>query len=172
RAVRTLVPAYVELLADNAPAATRELQSGYEALERMGERGSRSTVAAFLAQALVADGRYTEAESFTTISEETGAVADVVTQAVWRSARARCRAHVGETADAEQLARQAVDLAEGTDFLDLQASTLLDLAEVQRLADESTDVSGPLEAALDRYERKGNVIAAERAARVLSEAAP
>src|SRR5262249_16133754 len=111
RAVRSLAPAYVELLADNVSAAADELHAGYDALERMGERGVRSTIAAFLARALVADHRYAEAETFTEISEETGAVADVVTQAVWRCARARCRARGGQTEEAERLAREAVDLA-------------------------------------------------------------
>jgi ATP/maltotriose-dependent transcriptional regulator MalT len=169
RAVHTMSPAYVELLSDNTAAAVDELAAGYEALEAMGERGSRSTIAAFLARALVADGRYPEAQAYTEISEETGAVADVVTQAVWRCARARCRARDGQTAEGERLAREAVDLAAGTDFLDLQATTLLDLAEVLRLAGRAEDVAPLVQAARDRYERKGNVVLAERTTAVLAE---
>jgi class 3 adenylate cyclase/tetratricopeptide (TPR) repeat protein len=169
-AVHSLGPAYVELLADNATAAVDDLYAGYDALERMGERGSRSTIAAFLARALVADGRYREAETFTEISEETGAAADVVTQAVWRCARARCRASSGRISEAERLAREAVELASGTDFLDLQATTLLDLADVLRLAEQPSRAASLVQAARERYEQKGNVVAAERAAAVLAEA--
>jgi class 3 adenylate cyclase/tetratricopeptide (TPR) repeat protein len=170
QAVHSLGPAYVELLADNAAAAVDELYAGYEALERMGERGSRSTIAAFLARALVADGRYPEAERFAEISEQTGAVADVVTQAVWRCARSRCRAQAGRTSEGERLAREAVELASGTDFLDLQATTLLDLAAVLRLADRPDAASSLVSAARARYEQKGNAVGAERAAAVLAEA--
>jgi tetratricopeptide (TPR) repeat protein len=170
RAVRSFDPAYVELLADNVPAAVDELHAAYDALERMGERGVRSTIAAFLARALVADRRYAEAEMFTEISEEAGAVIDVVTQAVWRCGRARCRAHAGDTAQGEVFAREAVDLAAGTDFLDLQATTLLDLAEVLRLAGRGGDVPPLVEAARERYERKGNVVLTERAAAILAAA--
>jgi hypothetical protein len=171
RAFRSLEAASVELLAGEPNAAAAELQAACDALERMGERGVRSTIAAFLAQALVAARRFDEAETFATLSEETAAAADVVAQAVWRAARARCRAEAGDTAVAGRLAREAVALAEGTDFLDLQASTLLDLAEVEGAAGRETDAPALVAAARDRYERKGNVVAAKRAAAVLAEAA-
>ena len=54
----------------------------------------------------------------------------MVTQAVWRSARAAALAQTGDAAGAELLAEEAVSLAEGTDFLDLQGNTLLGLAQV------------------------------------------
>ena len=51
----------VELLAGNPDAAERSLRQGYAALEEMGEKAVLSTTAAFLGQALVAQGRVDEA---------------------------------------------------------------------------------------------------------------
>src|SRR5207302_818329 len=62
RAGRCLVGATIESLAGNMDAAVAELQRGYDALEQMGERGTRSTVAAFLAHGLAEQARFAEAE--------------------------------------------------------------------------------------------------------------
>jgi class 3 adenylate cyclase/tetratricopeptide (TPR) repeat protein len=169
RAVRSLEPALVELLAGDADAAVHELRAGYEALERMGERGVRSTIAAYLAQTLVAQGSFDEAESFARIAAETGAVDDVVTQATWRSAHACCLARGGDAAQAERLAREAVALADSTDFLELQARTLLDLADVLALAGRTDEPIALRQRAGDRFARKGNVAAAEHLAVLVAE---
>jgi tetratricopeptide (TPR) repeat protein len=158
----------IELLAGDPAAAVRELRWGYDALEQMGERGTRSTLAAFLAEALVEQGRYQEAIAFSEISEQTGAAADVVTQAVWRSARAAALAQTGDPATAELLAEEAVSLAEATDFLDLQGNTLLGLAQVLRLGEESEAPPQLIERARQAFERKGNVVAEAKAAAALA----
>jgi len=156
----SLVSASIEMLAGDVDAAVRELRSGYDVLERMGERGVRSTIAAFLAQALVAQRHYADAAEFTRISEDMGAVADVVTQAVWRSARAGAFAHAGDISGAELLAREAVEL---------QASAMLGLAQVLRLAGRSDEAGDLADEARERHERKGNVVAARRALAFLAE---
>jgi class 3 adenylate cyclase/tetratricopeptide (TPR) repeat protein len=157
----------IELLAGDPAAAVRELRRGYDALERMGERGTRSTLAAFLAQALVEQGEYEEAIEFSEISEQAGAAADVVTQAVWRSARAAALAQTGDLPTAELLAEEAVSLAEATDFLELQGSTLLELAHVLRLTGDAEAAPPLVERARQAFERKGNVVSAARAAELL-----
>jgi ATP/maltotriose-dependent transcriptional regulator MalT len=162
RAARSLASGSVELLAGDPSAAVRELRWGYDELEKMGERGTRSTLAAFLAQALVADGRYDDAIEFAGISEAMAAEADVVTQAVWRSARGAALAETGDVAAGERLAREAVCLAEGTDFLDLQAGTMVALADVLASVGQSEESSTLTEQARAIYERKGNSVAAER----------
>ena len=91
RAVRSLIPAAIEMLAGDPDEAVRALRWGYEALERMGEKGARSTLAAYLADALCAAGHYDEAEQMAEISEQIGASEDLVTQIVWRGARAKSR---------------------------------------------------------------------------------
>jgi ATP/maltotriose-dependent transcriptional regulator MalT len=162
RACRRLVGARIEALAGEPEAAIAELQTGYAALEEMGERGTRSTLAAFLAQALAEAGRFEEAEEFAQVSAETGALADVVTQAVWRSASAQVLANNGELDLAERRAREASELAAGTDFLELQAMTSLSLAAVLGQVGTQGEAAALVADARRAHERKGNAVAAAR----------
>jgi tetratricopeptide (TPR) repeat protein len=160
RACRRLVGARIEALAGEPEAAIAELQVGYAALEEMGERGTRSTLAAFLAQALAEAGRFEEAEEFAGISAETGALADVVTQTVWRGASARVLANEGELVLAERRAREALELSTATDFLELQAMAALSLATVLRQTGQTGEAGALVADARRAYKRKGNVVAA------------
>jgi tetratricopeptide (TPR) repeat protein len=153
RAARSLIPATIELLAGDAEAAERELRVGYDTLAAMGETWVRATVAAYLASVLAELGRNDEAIAFTRESEQNSSEADVVTQVVWRGARARA---LGGTPEAEALVRDAVERALTTDFIDLRAGALLDLAAV------SGDAEAAARAA-EEYVLKGNVVGAERA---------
>ena len=76
----------------------------------------------------------------------------------------------GPAAEAERLAREAVDLAAPTDFLDLQATALLALARVlqQGGSPEAATVAAEAQAV---YERKGNIVGAGRAALLLGSSA-
>ena len=47
--------------------------------------------------------------------------------------------------------------------------SLLDLAEVLRLAGRPGEAVPPVEQAIDLFDRKGNVVSAERARRLLQE---
>jgi hypothetical protein len=64
---------------------------------------------------------------------------------------------------AERLAREAVSLAEQTDFLNLHANALLDLATVLHHDRRLEDAATLGEAAKGLYERKGNLIGANKA---------
>ena len=48
------------------------------------------------------------------------------------------------------------------DALNYQGFALMDLAEVLRLAGQVSDASDAARQALDRFERKGNVVSADR----------
>jgi len=135
---------------------------------RMGERGLRSTLAAFLARAIAAQGRYDEVEEYTRFSEETAGSDDLVTQVVWRATQAVVLAHRSEPEQAERFAAEATRMAEETDFLDLQAGALLSLAEVLRLAGRGDEAATAAERARATHERKGNLVAAGQAAEALS----
>jgi tetratricopeptide (TPR) repeat protein len=160
----------VETLAGDAAAAEDEIRAAYEVLEQMGEKGLLSTQAARLAQSLYAQQRYEEAEHQTRISEQAGASDDIATQMLWRQVRAKALARRGEDGAAEDLAREAVALAQPTDALDMRADALVDLAEVLRLVGRKDEPKGVLEDALRLYERKGNVVSAARARDVLANA--
>jgi hypothetical protein len=120
----------------------------------MGETWVRATIAAYLAAVLAQLERNDEAIALTRESEANSSDDDVVTQVVWRGARARALART-DPAAAKELARAAVERALATDFLDLRAGAYVDLAAV---ADPAAAA-----AAVSEYERKGNVVGAERA---------
>ena len=69
----------------------------------------------------------------------------------------------GEHAEAERLAREAVAIGEGTDALNWQGDAYADLAEVLLLGGKADEAVAALEQALERYERKGNLVMAGRA---------
>ncbi|HYH89640.1 MAG TPA: hypothetical protein VEX67_10410, partial [Solirubrobacteraceae bacterium] len=94
---------------------------------------------------------------------------DVFTQVIWRGVRAKLLAGEGRCAEAEALARGAVERAAETDLLSLQGDGMLDLAEVLAKCSHPQACGEALRAALRRYEQKGNVVAAARARALLQE---
>ncbi len=141
RAVRCTIGADIEALAGDDEAAERELRSGYETLELMGEKGARAVVAAYLAESLSRWGRDEEAAGFVDIAEELAADDDLVPQALCRCVRARITARSGNLDDAERLAREAAAMIADTDFPDLQAIVLLSHAEVLEAADRTDEAA-------------------------------
>ncbi len=63
----------------------------------------------------------------------------------------------------ERLAREAVALAEGTDYVGARAAALIDLAEVLRRAGKDEEAVATAERALELYEGKGDIARASRA---------
>jgi ATP/maltotriose-dependent transcriptional regulator MalT len=153
----------VGLLAGDPGAAESHLRRGYAVLEEMGDRSGLSTNAAMLAEAVLAQGRDEEALELTAQSEQAAAAEDLVVQVQWRGPRAKVLARRGELDAAERLAREAVSLAEQTDFLNLHANAVLDLATVLHHARRPEDAATAAEAANALYERKGNLVGAEGA---------
>jgi tetratricopeptide (TPR) repeat protein len=163
RALRTIDGSAIELLAGNIEAAEHELRTGYRMFEELGDIHLRPTVAAYLAAALAQGNRLDDAKAFAEFAQSHSSEDDIVTQVMWRVALAQVRARGGDAAPARRLAREAVELAAPTDFLDLQATALLALARVLRKAGarEATDVAAQAQAV---YERKGNIVGAGWAA--------
>jgi tetratricopeptide (TPR) repeat protein len=154
--------AMVELLAGDPDAAERSLRRGYETLEEMGDRALLSTTAAFLGQALLAQGRAEGAERLAEVSAALAAADDVVTQVLWRGVRARCLAARGEFGDADRLAREAVRLADRTDFVNQRADARADLGAILRERGLDDDARVTLGEAIRLYELKGNAVAVTR----------
>jgi predicted ATPase len=144
----------VEMLAGDAAAAERELAAGYGLLDEMGETQNFPDLAAKLAEALFEQGQDDRALELSEVSERATAPDDLSAGVQWRAVRAKLLARRGEQEEAERLAREAVDLAEETDFPVLRADALLVLAEL---------TGGDPAPAIRLYEEKGNVVAAERA---------
>jgi tetratricopeptide (TPR) repeat protein len=152
----------VELLAGDPTTAAELAAEGCRALDELGEKGLRATVAGKLAQALYALDRLDEAEVWAGRAAELGASDDAITQMLSGHIRAKILARRGEHAEAERLARAAVAIGEDTDWLDGQAETYADLAEVLSLAGRTQEAAEALEQALARYERKGNIVMSQR----------
>jgi class 3 adenylate cyclase/tetratricopeptide (TPR) repeat protein len=163
QAIRTLDASTIELLAGDAEAAERELRTGYDLLVEIGDVHLRPTLAAYLASVLVEEGNLGDAEALASYAESHSWENDIVTQVMWRVARAQVQARTGGAGEADRLAREAVDLAAPTDFLELQATALLARARVLREAGspEASSVAGRAKAV---YDRKGNIVGAARAA--------
>jgi hypothetical protein len=81
-----------------------------------------------------------------------------MSQFLWRCSAARL-----DPASEGELARDAVALAAETDNLTLHADALMALTEVQLAVGEAGVADETRLRALNLYERKGNVVAAERA---------
>jgi len=162
----------VGLLAGDPVAAESHLRLGFAVLEEMGDRSGLSTNAAMLAEALLAQGRDEEALELTVQSEQAAAAEDLPVQVQWRGPRAKALARRGKLDAAERLAHEAVSLAEQTDFLNLHANALLDLATVLQHDRRVEEAAAAAETAKTLYERKGNLIGADKAQSFVGQIAP
>jgi tetratricopeptide (TPR) repeat protein len=161
----------VETLAGDDAAAEVAVRRSCELLEELGEFGYRWVAVAELAASLFALDRLDDAEELAQAAEEHTSSDDVAAQMLWRQVRAKILARRGAFEPAEQLARDAVSLAESTDMLNMHADALADLAEVYRLGRRIEEARQQLERALGLYEEKGNVIAVARVRRRVEELA-
>jgi class 3 adenylate cyclase/tetratricopeptide (TPR) repeat protein len=162
--------ALVELLAGQPSAAEARLRAGYERLAQMGEKALLASTAAMLAQALYAQDRLEEAAQVCEVSEQAAADHDISAQVGWRAVRAKLLAPE-RWDEAHELAKEAVRLAERTDFLTIHADALVDLAEVLRRGGRADEAAASLAAAQELFERKGDVASAARV-RALQEDNP
>jgi predicted ATPase/class 3 adenylate cyclase len=160
RAHWTVLSGMALLYLGDLEAAEAELRWGYQTLRDMGERAALSTVAAYLARVLVAEGRYAEAEALTIESEQTAAAGDLASQIAWRSTRLPCRLADGDTTGAEDLGRAALALAENTGDLELQGYAHAGLAAVLAAAGDSHGAAAETSAASSAYRAKGDVVSA------------
>lgn len=158
-----LIACQIEVLAGDPAAAELALRASYTELERVGDRAYLATVAAELADVLCDQQRDEEAEHWCLLASQLGASDDAFTQILWRATRAKLVARQGAPGEGEALARESLRLAEETDELNHKAKVLLDLAEVLRSADRAGEASEAVEAAIELFNRKGNIAAARQA---------
>ncbi len=135
----------------------------------MGERAFRSTMAATLALVILEQGRDEEAEDLAEVSARLAASGDLLTQIRWRRVRARVLARRAEIQAAEALAREAVAIAEATDFVNDRADALIDLSHVLEASRRCDEAVAAASEALHLYELKGNLVATATARRRLRE---
>ena len=158
----------VELLAADPAVAAGFAAEGFKQHEELGELMFLSAAAGSLARATYALDRFDEAEAWAGRAADLGAT-ETVTEMTWRQVKAKVLARRGEHAEAARLAREAVALGEETESPDAQGGAHADLAEVLLLGGRRDEAVAALETAVERYERKGNIVSAQRARARLAE---
>ena len=161
----------VEMLAQRPEVAEHQLRTDFQTLTEMGERYLLSTIAGELARAVYAQGRLDEAMDLTRAAEELSDEDDVVSQAYWRSVRARVLAHQGKLDEGVELAREAVEILTTTDILARRAEALIDLAEIQETAGRAEDARNALDDAIALLDQKEHLVGLERARAALARVA-
>jgi tetratricopeptide (TPR) repeat protein len=154
---------FIEAEAGNLIEAERNLRDG-------GERGpnsvrnDRAYVGPYLARVLCDQGRYQEAlEEVTLLDNDARTSLDVDTNIYQLGARARAMAGIGQTDDAERLAREAVAIGATTDCLALHGDALSDLAHVLAATGKLEQAAIAAREAIRLYEAKGFTLAVDRA---------
>jgi tetratricopeptide (TPR) repeat protein len=169
RGIHAVDVGFAEVLAGHLDRAEHELRRGHDLLVAIGDTGVRSTLDAVLADVLFRRGRGQEAEQFVEHSRAISAIDDLDAQSRWRVAMARIASSRGDHAEADRLAREAVDVLDPTDFLPLQADALDALGQVLAQSGRVEEAAAGIEQAIALHERKGNVVSAERSRAVLNE---
>jgi class 3 adenylate cyclase/tetratricopeptide (TPR) repeat protein len=162
-------------------AAARELAGDYAGAEqeliarwryfsetRNGALDTRAMQSAHALAMFYCDwGRWDDAEECLAFHHDAALPIHMV---AWRLVgEARVAAHRGDHLDAAARIRRAVEVINGTDGLNQRARASLALAEVQRAAGQDAEADATLATALELYEQKGNLAAAERVRAVLRE---
>jgi class 3 adenylate cyclase/tetratricopeptide (TPR) repeat protein len=151
----SMMGASLEALAGDYEAAERVVRPSLEILREAGERGFYSTCLGYLAEAVYGQRRYDEAEQLALEAGEVGGADDVETQRLSLGVRAKVLARRGESAEAEQLVRQVIELLEPTDTPIAKAEALLNLSEVLQLAGRRLEAASAAHEAAELYATKG-----------------
>jgi ATP/maltotriose-dependent transcriptional regulator MalT len=164
--------ALVALAAGDLAGAEAVLRAGYERLTQMGERALLATTAAMLAHVTYEQGRLDEAWTLTQIAEEAAPADDLSAQITWRAVRGQLLARRGALPEADRTSRDAVELAERTDWLSDHGDALVARARVLQMAGDEEGAASCLSEATALYARKGNTVAAQRARALLAHSTP
>jgi tetratricopeptide (TPR) repeat protein len=142
--------------------AERIFRSVIELLDPIGETGFNSTVRGLLARTLCDLERFEEADTVASRCRELAAEDDFASQAYWRMARAQVLAHRAGFDEAIRLADEVIAINDRTDYLAGQGDGWEVRGLVLEAAGRGDEAREAYEEALDRFERKGDVVAAAR----------
>jgi class 3 adenylate cyclase/tetratricopeptide (TPR) repeat protein len=159
------VYAEIDALEGNYVDASRRLRELCDWLEQTHQVAFVPTMLARLGRWLCRLGAFDEAEQAVERSRliaahlEDGATMQYY---IWSQVEARARAQRGEFAEAERLAREAVDLTEPVDRINDRCHTLWDLAEVLETAGRIEEAAAAFQRALDHAQEKQNLALARQ----------
>jgi tetratricopeptide (TPR) repeat protein len=153
----------LELLGGAPERAEAAARASLELFREMGATNPGSSAAAFLAVALVRQGRHEEALRYADLAAAWAAPDDIASQVGQLGARAHALAARAELEHAEAAAREAVRLSERSDDISQRGDALVDLATVLDRAGRVSEAATALRDAIALYGRKGNLVSAARA---------
>jgi tetratricopeptide (TPR) repeat protein len=160
--------AYAKELAGDAAGAEEELTALFEHFRDSrgeGSEGRALQMAARLALLQCDQGRWDEAAKTLVYGQEVDELVPVAGRPyvfLRLAARARVVAHRGNHDEALALGLTGADLADGWNWPNDDARVRLAYAEVLRAAGETDEADSEVHRALELYDRKGNIAAAER----------
>ncbi|MDH4335619.1 MAG: tetratricopeptide repeat protein, partial [Chloroflexota bacterium] len=108
-----------------------------------------------------------EAWRFGTIARDTSSSDDVVSQGGGRAVQARVLSRRGDHAEAEAVARAAVEIMARTDYLAQHGEVLVHLAQVLRQAGKADEALAAARDAAALYEQKGATFLVDRTERLV-----
>jgi class 3 adenylate cyclase/tetratricopeptide (TPR) repeat protein len=151
--------------------ARGDLEGAERALRRSGEMfraaddaANGALVEIDLANVLARMGRTAEALELASSVSELAAGYDAEAQVGWRIASARALAASGDAPAAERLAGEALERADATDFVVLQAEAHVAMAEVLAASDRALEAIGHLDRAEELFLAKGQSVDASTCA--------
>jgi tetratricopeptide (TPR) repeat protein len=154
--------AYALVISGEIGRAESVLRAGDERLVHVGETGVRATVTAQLADVLARRGKFEEALRYIDESKAIAAPDDLDAQPRFRVALARVLLGQGDVIAADRIVREAIELLEPTDFIDLHADALDVLGDVL-VRDRRVEAAAvALQGAVALHGQKGNVVSAAR----------
>jgi class 3 adenylate cyclase/tetratricopeptide (TPR) repeat protein len=159
----TMHGAWIEEHAGDLAAWEEALRTGYEELERIGNRNFLSTVAAYLAQCLYLQGRFDEVAAMCPLIRELSPPGDLI-NFVYADALEGClHAHADRHEEARSLVGSAVERVETTDFVFARAEIRLWHAETLALAGDTAEAARSAALAITLLDDKGDLTGAARA---------
>jgi hydrogenase-4 transcriptional activator len=159
----------LELWLGDPAAALAALQRSDATFARLGERPTRSTAQAFLAQAHWRLGHVDAARAAVELAEELCGTDDVATMIETHRVRAQMELAGGNGEAAERWARSALEHALATDGIVDQATTRLDLARILGALARPHEAISEARIALELFEAKGDRPRADRTRALLDE---
>jgi class 3 adenylate cyclase/tetratricopeptide (TPR) repeat protein len=158
-----LTEATICLLADEPAKAEPILRGAYTKLKRTDGKGPLPIVAGMLARVLLELGHSDEPERLALECRTIAPEHHPEAQIVWRQVQAVVLARRGQTAEAEELVRNAIAISEQSEQLHSRAQSMADLGEVLWLAGRPDEAAEAIAQAQEVWERKGNRVSARRA---------
>ncbi len=158
-----------ERLAGDPAAALEISKRGCQMFEEVGERSWLSSALGIQGQVFYDLGDLDAAFDAAARGLELGASDDAYTQILTRGVQAKVLARRGSTEEAEQLAREACELADATDMSCSRGGAYEDLGHVLCVAGKTAEAERAIEHAAEIYDAKGAVAMSERARRMHAE---